>query len=136
MIYAKIKLSPILSQENKEDILYDFTTRYGKLAADYMHDPKRDMLQLDDVLKIMDQSQSTYNLTQNENDNRYNQFTPVDLVNPVEIDADSAQKVVLLPPTGENRNYIKVVIPVIIGLSIVMAVVITLSVKALRGKKE
>lgn len=71
MIYAKIKLSPILSQENKEDILYDFTTRYGKLAADYMHDPKRDMLQLDDVLKIMDQSQSTYNLTQNENDNRY-----------------------------------------------------------------
>ena len=71
-----------------------------------------------------------------ENDNRYNQFTPVDLVNPAEIDADSAQKVVLLPPTGENRNYIKVVIPVIIGLSIVMAVVITLSVKALKGKKE
>jgi len=60
----------------------------------------------------------------------------VDLVNPAEIDADSAQKVVLLPPTGENRNYIKVVIPVIIGLSIVMAVVITLSVKALKGKKE
>ena len=71
-----------------------------------------------------------------ENDNRYNQFTPVDLVNPAEIDADSAQKVVLLPPTGENRNYIKVVIPVIIGLSIVMAVVITLSVKALKGKKK
>ena len=32
-------------------------------------------------------------------------YTKVDLVTPKEIDADSAQEILILPPTGANRNY-------------------------------
>ena len=38
-----------------------------------------------------------------------------DLITPSEIDADSAQKIVIMPPTGENKNYIPIIIGSIIG---------------------
>ncbi len=37
-------------------------------------------------------------------------YTSVDLVTPTEIDADSSQKIIILPPTGENRNYLPILI--------------------------
>ena len=41
-----------------------------------------------------------------------NVYSSEDLVTPSEIDADSAQKIFIMPPTGENKNYI----PIIVGL--------------------
>ena len=40
-------------------------------------------------------------------------YSSSDLVTPSEIDADSAQKIVLLPPTGANHNYLPILISVI-----------------------
>ena len=48
-------------------------------------------------------------------------YSSSDLVTPSEIDADSAQKIVLLPPTGANRNYLPIVISVIVVSLLVMA---------------
>ena len=48
-------------------------------------------------------------------------YSSSDLVTPSEIDADSAQKIVLLPPTGANRNYLPIVISVIAFSLLVMA---------------
>ena len=48
-------------------------------------------------------------------------YSSSDLVTPSEIDADSAQKIVLLPPTGANRNYLPIVISVIAVSLLVMA---------------
>ncbi len=47
-------------------------------------------------------------------------YTQVDLVTPTEIDADSAQKIVVLPPTGENRNVLPIVL---IGIAVAVIVV-------------
>ena len=132
---ASLKLSTLVSStKNANDLVYN---NLAEIVQTENSLGRRAQYSINGNQKMANQTVGADAISEiDENDNRYNQFTPVDLVNPAEIDADSAQKVVLLPPTGENRNYIKVVIPVIIGLSIVMAVVITLSVKALRGKKE
>ena len=132
---GSLKLSTLVSStKNANDLVYN---NLAEIVQTENSLGRRAQYSINGNQKMANQTVGADAISEiDENDNRYNQFTPVDLVNPAEIDADSAQKVVLLPPTGENRNYIKVVIPVIIGLSIVMAVVITLSVKALRGKKE
>ena len=46
-------------------------------------------------------------------------YTKVDLVTPKEIDADSSQEILILPPTGENRNYTLWIIVGIIALAII-----------------
>ena len=46
-------------------------------------------------------------------------YTKVDLVTPTEIDADSAQKILILPPTGANRNYTLWIIVGIVALVII-----------------
>ena len=132
---GSLKLSTLVSStKNANDLVYN---NLAEIVQTENSLGRRAQYSINGNQKMANQTVGADAISEiDENDNRYNQFTPVDLVNPAEIDADSAQKVVLLPPTGENRNYIKVVIPVIIGLSIVMAVVITLSVKALRCKKE
>lgn len=132
---GSLKLSTLVSStKNANDLVYN---NLAEIVQTENSLGRRAQYSINGNQKMANQTVGADAISEiDENDNRYNQFTPVDLVNPAEIDADSAQKVVLLPPTGENRNYIKIVIPVIIGLSIVMAVVITLSVKALRGKKE
>ena len=38
-------------------------------------------------------------------DKYYQQYTKADLVTPQEVDTDSSQKVLILPPTGSNKNY-------------------------------
>ncbi len=46
-------------------------------------------------------------------------YTKVDLVTPTEIDADSAQKILILPPTGASRNYTLWIIVGIVALVII-----------------
>ena len=58
-----------------------------------------------------------------DTDKKYN--TAFDLVTPTEIDADSAQLVRILPPTGENRQYAPIIIAavgvvMILGIAIVV----------------
>lgn len=40
-------------------------------------------------------------------------------VTPEEVDADSAQRIVLMPPTGENRDYAPVIVAITVALGIV-----------------
>ncbi len=52
-------------------------------------------------------------------------FTNLDLVTPSEIDADSAQRVVILPPTGENKNFVPIILSIIVaGLLVTVCVVL------------
>ena len=44
-----------------------------------------------------------------------------DRVQVKEIDADSAQKIVMMPPTGDNRNYTLVILITLVALGIVAA---------------
>lgn len=53
------------------------------------------------------------------------ELTKADLVTPAEVDADSSQKIVILPPTGANKNYtlwiiVGTVIAVLIGGSVLL----------------
>lgn len=56
-------------------------------------------------------------------------YTKADLVTPTEVDSDSSQQVLILPPTGANRNY---TLWIILGLSI--AILIGGSVILIRKK--
>ena len=56
-------------------------------------------------------------------------YTKADLVEPTEIDADSSQQVVILPPTGANKNY-----ALWIGLGILVAIVIGGSIFLIKKK--
>ena len=51
-------------------------------------------------------------------------YTKVDVVTPKEIDADSSQEILLLPPTGANRNYTLWVVVGVIALAIIAGGVI------------
>ena len=46
-------------------------------------------------------------------------YTKVDLVTPKEIDSDSSQEILILPPTGANRNYTLWIVIGVIALGIV-----------------
>ena len=46
-------------------------------------------------------------------------YTKVDLVTPKEIDSDSSQEILILPPTGSNRNYTLWIVVGVIALGIV-----------------
>lgn len=45
-------------------------------------------------------------------------YSSLDLVTPKEIDADSAQKIVVLPPLGENKNFTTIIVTIIASLVI------------------
>ena len=51
-------------------------------------------------------------------------YTKVDLVTPKEIDADSSQEILILPPTGSDRNYTLWIIVGIVALAIIAGGVI------------
>ena len=51
-------------------------------------------------------------------------YTKADLVTPKEIDADSSQEILILPPTGANRNYTLWIIVGVIALAIIAGGVI------------
>ena len=48
-------------------------------------------------------------------------LSSIDLVTPSEVDADSAQKIVFMPPTGANKNYLPMIIATIIAMGFVIA---------------
>lgn len=53
-----------------------------------------------------------------------NVYSSEDLVTPSEIDADSAQKIFIMPPTGENKNYIPIIVGLIVGAIVIIGAVI------------
>ena len=59
-------------------------------------------------------------------------YTPYDLITPTEIDADSAQKITLIPPTGANRNYIPVILAIIAATGLVVAAAIVIKKKVIK----
>lgn len=67
---------------------------------------------------VGNQEMSDQSLGDNASENVY---TSVDLVTPKEVDADSAQKIVFMPPTGANKNYVPMIIATIIALGFVLA---------------
>ena len=66
----------------------------------------------------------------NNTDRKYN--TAFDLVTPTEIDADSAQLVRILPPTGENRQYLPIVIAAV-GVVMILGIAIVVIRKRVLG---
>lgn len=56
-------------------------------------------------------------------------FTQQDLVTPSEIDADSAQKINLLPPTGDDKNIIYIIITLLISTMIISGTIIVIKKK-------
>ncbi len=62
--------------------------------------------------EMADQSIKTNNADQDAK-------TSIKVIKPSEIDADSAQKIVILPPTGENKNYVPIIVTLISALAIV-----------------
>lgn len=59
-----------------------------------------------------------------------------DLVTPKEIDADSAQKIVITKPTGEYRNYTPWIITAIVAFAIIAISAVVISVKVLSNKNK
>ena len=47
-----------------------------------------------------------------------------ELVTPAEIDADSAQKIVLMPPTGANYNYLPIIAALIAAAGMIITGVV------------
>lgn len=62
-------------------------------------------------------------------------YSSVDLVTPSEIDADSSQKVVILPPTGENKGFIPIVIISMAVATIIILGVVIIKRKVVNGDK-
>ena len=69
MIYAKIKLSPLLFDKEKEDLLFDLTTNYGEIGKRFNNNT--DVLDLNSVTRILDTDKSIHNLTLTNYDNRF-----------------------------------------------------------------
>lgn len=51
-------------------------------------------------------------------------YTALDVIQPAEIDADSSQKTVILPPLGQNRNYLPIIISSLIGVMLISVAVV------------
>ena len=69
MIYAKIKLSPLLFDKEKEDLLFDLTTNYGEIGKRFNNNT--DVLDLNSVTRILDTDKSIHNLTLTNYNNRF-----------------------------------------------------------------
>ena len=69
MIYAKIKLSPLLFDKEKEALLFDLTTNYGEIGKRFNN--STDVLDLNSVTRILDTDKSIHNLTLTNYDNRF-----------------------------------------------------------------
>ena len=59
-------------------------------------------------------------------------YTPVDLVTPTEVDSDSSQKIVIMPPTGADKNYIPVIATVIAVAGIIIAGIVIIKKKIIK----
>lgn len=65
---------------------------------------------------------------------KYSTYSPVDVVTPLEVDADSSQSVRILPPTGFNKNNFNLYFALIGSLSII--IVSIFMIKAGLGQKK
>ena len=61
-------------------------------------------------------------------------YTRTDLVTPEEADADSAQKIVLIPPTGENREYTPIIVALLMAAGLMIASVLVIRRTIVNGK--
>ncbi len=59
-------------------------------------------------------------------------YTTIDLMTPSEIDADSAQKLVILPPTGENKNFVSTIIAMIIAAGLIIATIVIIRKRVIK----
>ena len=59
-------------------------------------------------------------------------YTKADLVTPTEIDSDSSQQVLILPPTGANRNYALWIITGILSIILIAGAIILIKKKLLK----
>ena len=69
---------------------------------------------------------------------KYSIYSPVDVVTPIEIDADSSQSVRILPPTGFNKNNLNLYFALIGAFSIIVVSIfmIKISLGQRRRKKK
>ena len=65
-----------------------------------------------------------------------NELSKIKLITPSEIDADSAQQVVLMPPTGANKNYTAYIIASLIAAGLIIASVVIIKTKVLKQKNK
>ena len=64
------------------------------------------------------------------------ELSKIKLVTPSEIDADSAQQVVLMPPTGANKNYVPYIVAALVSAGLIIAAVVIIKTKVLKGKAK
>ena len=67
---------------------------------------------------------------------KYSTYNPVDVVTPIEIDADSSQNVRILPPTGFNKNNSNLYFALIGALSIIIVSIFMIKVGFGQRRKE
>ena len=116
---AGLVLSTILS-ENDEDFVYN---NIAEIVATSNKQGRRMSYSISGNQEMSDQS-----LGDNTSEEVY---TTIDLVTPSEMDSDSAQKIVILPPLGENKNYVTIILT-IIAASLIVAIGIVIIKKRLK----
>lgn len=62
------------------------------------------------------------------------ELSKIKLVTPSEIDADSAQQVVLMPPTGANKNYLPYILAIIAAATLITAAAVIIKLKVIKSK--
>ena len=69
---------------------------------------------------------------------KYSVYSPVDVVTPLEIDADSSQSVRVLPPTGFDKNNSNLYFALIGGFAIILVsiLIIKISFEQRKNKKK
>lgn len=107
-------LSALLSNRENENLVYN---NLAEITAASNTQGRRMMYSVVGNQEMSDQSLG--------DDASEEVYTSVDLVTPSEIDADSSQKIVILPPTGENRNYTPIIftglaVALLLGVGIVI----------------
>ncbi len=92
-------LSALLSDNVNENFVYN---NLAEIVATSNSQGRRMQYSISGNQQMSDQSLG--------NDASEELYTAIDLVTPEEIDADSAQKIVILPPQGEDKNILPIVL--------------------------
>ena len=106
-------LSTILSEDD-DDYVYN---NLSEIVATSNKQGRRMSYSISGNQEMADQS-----LGDNASENAY---TTIDLVTPSEMDSDSAQRIVVLPPLGENKNNVSIILTIIAaGLIVAIGIVV------------
>ncbi len=111
---TKLVLSVSLSNSTDEDYIYN---NLAEITSVSNTQGRRMIFSVVGNQEMSDQSLG--------NDASTDVYTTLDLVTPAEMDADSAQKIVILPPQGGNKNFLPIIftglaIALIFGVSIII----------------